>query len=238
MSAGKSRQLSKRRSCSPTPMASADPYGELGEMNTLRPFRRFFLFCVACIAVLSVSAAPPPDERDRQVVETLLLHLLADPKFDMTRVPPDGATIILHTRTPEKTGFLMSHQIRSEIDNRSLPDDAESDLRKRNTPVDAEPDTHDSVAASYTDLTFAAGILVSDLSEIRKGRRSMASFAGRYPEARGWLAAYLPGYSTDGARAVVRAGVGPWAHAAMLTAVLEKRGDKWAVVWYCVARFV
>ncbi len=104
--------------------------------------------------------------------------------------------------------------------------------------VMAKPDTYDAVAASYTKLTFAAGIVVTDLTETWKGRRSFASFADAHPKARGWLEAYLPGYSADGNRAVVRAGVGPWAHAAMLTAVLEKRGGKWVVVWYNVARFV
>jgi len=194
------------------------------------------MLCIASAFVLPVSAAPP-DERDRQVLEILLLHLLTDSKFDMTRVSTGGAIIVLHSRTPEKTGFLMSHQIRSEIDHRTLPSDAESDLRRRNTPADAKPDTYDSVTAFYTNLTFAAGIVVTNLTEIWKGRRSFASFEDAYPKARGWLEAYLPGYSKDGTRAVVRAGVGPWAHAAMLTAVLEKRGDKWTVLWYYVARF-
>jgi len=205
-------------------------------MNTFRQFRRLFLLCIACAAVLPVSAAPP-DERDRQVLETLLLHLLTDSKFDMTRASTNGATIVLHTRTPEKTGFLMSHQIRSEIDSRTLPGDAESDLRRRNMPADGKPDTYDSVTAFYANLTFAAGIVVANLTEVWKGRRSFASFQDVHPKARGWLEAYLPGYSKDGTRAVVRAGVGPWAHAAMLTAVLEKRGDRWVVVWYHVARF-
>ena len=187
----------------------------------------------------STSDAPPilPDERDRQVLESVLLHLLSDPAFDMTRVPIDGAVIVLNTRTPEKTGFLMSHQIRAEIGSRKLPTDAESDMRRRNTPADAKPDTYDSVAASYTNLTFAAGIVVTDLTDTWKERRSFASFEDAHPIARGWLEAYLPGYSADGNHAVIRAGVGPWAHAAMLTAVLQKRGDKWVVAWYYVARF-
>jgi len=205
-------------------------------MNALPQFRHLFLLCVACAFVSPVSAAPP-DQRDRQVLETLLLHLLSDSKFDMTRVSTKGATIVLHTRTPEGTGFLMSHQIRAEIGSRKLPSDAESDMRRRNTPADAKPDTYDSVAVSYTNLTFAAGIMLTNLTEIWKGRRSFTSFEDAYPKARGWLEAYLPGYSADGKRAVVRAGVGPWAHAAMLTAVLEKRGDKWVVVWYHIARF-
>jgi len=182
-------------------------------------------------------SAAPPDERDRQVLETLLLHLLSDAKFDMTRVSTNGATIVLHTRTPEKMGFLMSHQIRAEIGSRKLPSDAETDMRRRNTPADAKPDTYDAIAASYSNLTFAARIVVTDLTETWKGWRSSTLFEDAHPKARGWLEAYLPGYSTDGNRAVVRAGVGPWAHAAMLTAVLEKRGDKWVVAWYHVARF-
>ena len=205
-------------------------------MNAVQKFRHLFLLCMACFFVSAVWAASP-DERDRQILETLLLHLLSDAKFDMTRVPTNEATIVLCPRTPEKTGFLMSHQIRAEIDGRTLPSSAESDMRRRNTSTDGKPDTYDSVAAWYTNLTFKAGIVVTNLTETWKGRRSSSSFEDAHPKARGWLEAYLPGYSSDGTRAVVRAGVGPWAHGAMLTAVLEKRADKWTVVWYYVARF-
>jgi hypothetical protein len=208
-------------------------------MNALRQFSTVALLGIAlAIAPQSLGGtATVPDDRDRQVLESLLLHLLADTEFDMARVSTNGATIILHASTPEKTGFLMSHQIRSEIGSRRLPGDAESDMRRRNTPVDAKPDTYDSVKASYTNLTFAAGIVVTDLTEMRKQRRSFRSFEDAHPKARGWLEAYLPGFSKDGTHAVVRASVGPWAHAAMLTAVLEKRDGKWVVAWYHVARF-
>lgn len=205
-------------------------------MNALRQFRDIFLLCIACAFVLPAGAATP-DERDRQVLETLLLHLLSDSKFDMTRVSTNGVTIVLHIRTPEKKGFLMSHQIRTEIGSRKLAGDAESDMRRRNTPADAKPDAYDSVAASYTNLTFAAGIVVANVTETWKEHRFI-SFEEVHPKARGWLKAYLPGYSVDGNRAVIRAGVGPWEHGAMLTAVLERHSDKWVVAWYHVARFV
>lgn len=188
---------------------------------------------MACGFVLPVFAASP-DERDRQVLEALLLHLLADPKFDMTPVSTNGAAIVLHTRTPEKTGFLLPHQIAAELGSRTLPADAENNIRRRNVPNDGKP-TFDSVNASYTNLTFAAGIVVADWMEIPARGRS--SLENAHPNARGWLEAYLPGYSSDGTFAVVRAAVGPWAHAAMLTAVLEKRQNKWTVAWYYVARF-
>ena len=110
-------------------------------------------------------------------------------------------------------------------------------MRRRNTPADAKPDSYDSVAAFYTNLTFSANITVTNLTETWKERRSFTSLQKVHPKARGWLEAYLPGYSAEGSHAVVRAGVGPSAHGAMLTAVLEKRDDKWAVAWYYLAHF-
>jgi len=112
----------------------------LAGMNA-RQFSRIALLCTAYAVVVPISGAAPvlPDQRDRQVLETMLLHLLADTNFDMTRISTNGTSIVLHARTPEKTGFLMSHQIRSDIGSHTIPSDAESDLRRRNTPPDAKP---------------------------------------------------------------------------------------------------
>src|ERR1051326_5172191 len=116
-------------------------------MNALRRFITFTFLGIAFGFSPWAGGATQtvPDERDRQVLESLLLHLLADTEFDVTRVSTNGATIILLTSTPEKTGFLLSHQIRSEIGSRRLPSDAENDLRRRNTPLDAKSDTYDAV---------------------------------------------------------------------------------------------
>ncbi len=217
-----------------TPAARGRCCWSLGHMRTLRIFSAGVWFWVAC-ALLTPASGAPPDERDHQVLETLLLHLLNDPKLALTRVPTNGATIVLHARTPQKIGFLMSVQIHSDLGNRTLPDDTERDLRRRNTPADAKPNSYDAVAAFYTNHAFAGGIVVTNLSEVWQGRRWFRSFEDAHPRARGWLEAYLPGYSKDGTHAVVRAAVGPWAHGAMLTAVLKKRGDKWVVKWYDIA---
>lgn len=158
-------------------------------MKASRTFSAVVWFCVVFAFAPPVSGAPP-DERDRQVLETLLLHLMSDPKLDLTRVPTNGATIVLHVRTPEKTGFLMSGQIRSDLGNRTLPDDTEGDLRPRNTPADAKAGPFDTVTAFYTNLAFAAGIVVTNLSEIRQQGRSFRSFEDAHPRARGWLEAY------------------------------------------------
>jgi hypothetical protein len=118
------------------------------------------------------------------------------------------------------------------------PKDAEEDLRRRNSPADAKPDTYDGVTAYYTNLTFHSRIVVGDLDKITSAnRRSYRALEDAYPNARGFVRAYLPGYSSDGKQAFLRASVGPSAHGAMLTALLEKQDEKWVVKWFHVARF-
>ena len=73
------------------------------------------------------------------------------------------------------------------------------------------------------------------LTDVWKQYRAYSALGAAHPKARGWVHAYLPGYSKDGSRAIVRAGVGPSAHGATLTALLEKRGDKWVVKWHYIA---
>jgi hypothetical protein len=159
------------------------------------------------------------DEPDREVLEALMLHLLADSKFNMTGVSSNGTVIVLHARTQATTGFLTPQQMRSGIGEHDLPSDAEQDFRRRNVTT-----------GSYTNLTFAPGITVADLNIWGSWRLSRA-FEDANPKARGWMVAYLPGYSTDGTRAVVYAGVGPSPHGAVLTALLAKRDSKWVVKW-------
>jgi hypothetical protein len=71
------------------------------------------LFTYRSPSSFAAATAVVPDERDRRVLETLLLHLLGDSKFDMTGASTNGEVIVLHTRTPEKTGFLQADQMRS-----------------------------------------------------------------------------------------------------------------------------
>jgi hypothetical protein len=209
-------------------------------MNIFRQFSFIALTFIACSSRSSLAAtkAGAPDERDRQVLETLLLHLLADSKFDMTRVSPKGVVVVLHARTPEKTGFIQADQVHSDIGDHTLPGDAERNLRSRNTKPDAKPNTYEAVTASFTNLTFSAGIVVTDLTAIWSDRPSFQGFETAHPKARGWVEAYLPGYSKDGSFAIVRAGVGPSPHGAMVTALLEKRDKKWSVKWHNIAWYV
>jgi hypothetical protein len=162
------------------------------------------------------------------------LHLLASADFDMTRVPKDGATIMLHSRTPEKTGMIKPEQMQHDIgEGHTIPEEIRRDLLRRN----AQPGTYDSRAAPFGGLKLDQRIVVADLTGKLGGRSSSGAFEEAYPKARGWIEAYLPGYSKDGSRAVVRAWAGPSPHGAVVTAILEKSGDKWLVKWHYLAFF-
>ena len=167
-----------------------------------------------------------------------MLRLLDDPDFDMTTTSTNGAgaVIVLHTRTPEMTGFLVSAQIRSDIRSYTLSSDVEADLRRRNTPSGAKPGTYTAVTAFYTNLTFSARIVVADAID-ETGTPSYGAFEKAYPKARGFARAYLPGYSKDGTRAVVRVSVGPSPHGSMVTASLARVGEKWMVKWHRITRY-
>ena len=209
-------------------------------MNTCRQFTCAALLIILCAGPGQVSGAKSsiPDERDQQVLEALLLHLITSPDFNMTRVSTNEATIVLDGRTPEKTGFLIPEQMHSDMGRQIIPSDVERDLRMRNTVSDAKPDTYKAVTAYYTKLVFSARIQVGNLPNQVGAFRRPGSFEEDHPKARGWVRSYLPGYSKKGTTAVVRANAGPSPHGATVTALLEKRGEKWLVRWLHVARYV
>jgi hypothetical protein len=206
-------------------------------------FRRL-LFCIGLqvsLSLVPVSRAATyvvPDQRDTDVLNALLIHLCSDVAFDLTKVRTNDAQILLHYRTPEKTGFLMPDQIQSDLRTNSLPIDGEDNLRKRNGLNFENPGDYESVAALFGNVKFSPAILVTSIHHWRLVRELMKSdFNKFFPNARGWLESYLPGYSTNGELAVVRAMVGPWAHAASLTALMEKREKRWVVKWFKISRY-
>lgn len=204
-------------------------------------FALIFVLYMICAGFVSARAAQPTtraEQRDGRVLNALLSHLLSDPEFEMAQTARRGATIVLHARTPDKIGVLMPEQMRQDVGTHSLPGDAERDLLRRNSPAHAKPDTYDAVTASFSRIAFSSGIVVADLTPIWKDQRSFRAFEDAYPKARGYLRAYLPGYSQDGVRALVRAEVGPSPHGATLTALLEKSSGQWKVKWHYIAAYV
>jgi hypothetical protein len=203
-------------------------------MNLLQGLSRFLLL-VSIFQPLHASFADEgkiiPDARDKQVLESFLQHLLGDKDFNLTGVAIQNSTIVLHRRTPTNSAYVQTSQTKSDVGERTLPADALLDLLSRNSKPGAKPEDHEATAASFDHLTFGPGITVADLTAMYKEASSRA-FMRAHPTARGFVNAYLPGYSQTGTYAIVRAGIDPWPHGAMVTALLEKTGDKWIVKWH------
>src|ERR1044071_7675700 len=104
-------------------------------MNTLRQFSRFLVLYAGCGFVWPLFAAPPtpPDERDRQVIETVLLHLLSDSQFNLTRGSDTGTNIVLNIQTPNKTGMIRPGQMSRDIGKgNTIPTEIQEALLSRN----------------------------------------------------------------------------------------------------------
>ena len=171
-------------------------------------------------------------ERDKLVLEVLLAAVAADTEFP----PPssDAKTqIVLHRRTPKKVEpIINAFQVNYETGGRVLPKDAWDDLERRNV-VRLDPNAR---LISYENLAFPEGIQVANAFPSAEGIFIGKTFEEVYPQARGWVEAYVPGFSKDGKTAVVRARVGPSEKRAMLTAILRLQGGNWVVAWkrYCI----
>jgi len=170
---------------------------------------------------------------DYQVLEMVLLDLIDFKEF--TPLVDDGkkTDIVLSEKTAGSTGtmgssgFLSDDQLRGESHDKKpylIPADIRADLRRRNPK---EPVSLRGFKPSRTK------ILLRDLS----GLKRFGEFERKHPDARGYVEAWLPGYSKDGQTAVLRAWFGPTSHGATATYMLANKKGRWAIVWRKVAYY-
>lgn len=175
---------------------------------------------------------PPPAGKhatvsDRDVLEALLLSVASDQEFPAPAAP-EKPIIVLHRRNPESVEPLINASMVSfETGRKDLPKDAWDDLVRRNV-IRLNPSSRQ---ISYEGLQFDPKIQVGNAFPEPKPPFAGKTFEEVFPNARGWVSAWVPGYSKDGRTAVVRAQIGPAGHMATMTAILKNEGGKWAVVW-------
>jgi hypothetical protein len=77
-------------------------------MQSLRSLVRFLVLGLWVAVAIGAVIAPEkvPTDRDRQVLDALLLRLAVDPKFDVTRVSTHPPTIVLHREAGLKRAYL------------------------------------------------------------------------------------------------------------------------------------
>jgi hypothetical protein len=162
---------------------------------------------------------------DRQILEVVLLDLIDFDEFNPWPGPGKKTSIVLYQETAGLSGFLSDDQLDADSDGTNqVPGFLRADLRRRNS---GEPVSLRRLKPS------SPRILVGDLS----GLSWFGDFETRYPQARGYVEPWLPGYSKDGETAVLRACVGPTPHGATTTYLLTKKRGRWTVVWRTVAYY-
>jgi hypothetical protein len=179
-----------------------------------------------------VTVGKTATEADRQVLEALLLSLATDTEFPVP-AKPERPNMVLHRRTPKMISAVVNTaQVMYETDRRVLPKDAWDDLVRRNE-VRLDPRTRE---VHYEGLGFDSRITVGNAFPGPEAPFIGKSFEEVFPEARGWVEAWVPGFSKDRRTAVIRARVGPTEKPAMLTAIMKQDRGKWVVLWrrYCL----
>lgn len=167
------------------------------------------------------SESRSPGDQDWAVLEVVLTDLRTFGNFGRTR--NKNGQIVLHFATDDRPfKNSIDRQTEGEARNRghTIPADAYKHLVRRNDRA--------WFFRAFTPLSDA--IIVADIDPISNNRNWQA-FETAYPDAKGWVEARLPGYSRDGRLAVVRGFVGPTAHGATVTYLLEKDGETWTVRW-------
>ena len=164
---------------------------------------------------------------DRQVLQALLLTVRTDPGFPAP-AKNEKSAIVLHQRTPKLIDPIVNAaQLSYETGGRVLPKDAWDDLVRRNL-IRLSPDSR---IISYEGLNFDSSIQVGNAFPGPEPPFLGKTFEDVFPQARGWVEAWVPGYSKDGKTAIVRARVGPTEKWATLTAIMKLQQGKWTVAW-------
>jgi ankyrin repeat protein len=164
---------------------------------------------------------------DRQVVETALLDLLAYKDRDLILDNEAGSDIILLDKTARGPGLLMDDQINSELDDKRA-NDVTLKIRESLTQRNGVP-------VSLAAFKPASKHILLRGEELA---RSSFDFRKKAPKARAWVQVYLPGYSMQHDRAVLRFQLGPSPHGAAGTCFLAKQDGAWRVKWRSFAFFV
>jgi hypothetical protein len=138
-------------------------------------------------------------------------------------------TIMLHDATRQPTSTLSERRIWSGSRREPIPRDIHDDLMRRNQR-----------AVSLADFTpTSANVRVEDLSGLVLARKytSLKAFHETYPEAKGFVHPWLPGYAEDGRAAIVRFRFGRsrLGNRNIARYLLERHDGPWQIMWRLVS---
>jgi hypothetical protein len=176
--------------------------------------------------VVIVEVAPPPESSnpDHDIFDVVLSDLIDNEKFDSAvdssdfALPKKPQIVLADTTYGQVIGSGLLH-LDPDNTRREIPPDIQDDLMRRNPKLRRYtlPHYHPS----------NPNILVRDLSKVDLD----LGFAAQFPNARGYVEPFLPGYSRDGQTAYFRFFFGPPRRSAMGFYLLKKVKGRWEIAW-------
>lgn len=122
---------------------------------------------------------------------------------------------------------MLKDQMISDAEEHELDPELVSSIRKRNSKPGSE---HDGIVTLFEALKFDHPVVLADYTA-RPDESEWETMKRLHQDAVAWASPWLPGYSSDGNRALARCWWGPWPHGASATAELERVGKDWKVSW-------
>lgn len=159
---------------------------------------------------------------DQSVLDAVLVDLLTEKSSDAFLpglvARPD---LVLINKTPSGRGLTLSDdQLNAELDTKQA-NDVTLAMREHLAQQNGEAFSLTNYKPTSTHIVLAG----------EEALRARFGFSDKHPRARGWIQVYLPGYSMDQDRAILRFYLGPSAHGAAGTYFLIKQADAWRVEW-------
>lgn len=194
------------------------------------PFRQMIVQAVEWAAGRDVRT-----EAAARLDDEILQLVLED--FASRKVPfieegkADGSVIVVNVQTSGRSGFSSESQVSADLmhENWKVPAQLLQDLNRRNDhPV------------SLRESRLGARVVFEDLSQPENESYLVisAGIRKKHPKATALVYIWLPGYSTDQTKSVVRFSFGPTPHGATATYLLVKADGKWMIKNYKFAYYV
>ena len=174
-------------------------------------------------------ADPTGSSTDFDLIEIVLVDLMGFNEFRPATADLAGkqSKVVLDEKACGLSGDISDGILNYESNPEVVPHEIAADPRRRN-PKER--------------ILFSGfkpknpNILVGDLSGINW--YLSFDFEKKFPDAKGYVSAWLPGYSKDGNTAVVKVVFGPTAHGATATYLLINQDGRWKVKWRTTAYFI
>jgi hypothetical protein len=204
------------------------------------------------VAFMLGAAASSPDlersrrDRDRAVLEAVATYLLQT--ADGFGEPPSSPnpTVVLDAKPPRESPPFLCFDNCGSDGHRFSPSEGQA-LSFRNREHGDSSGVWRTVCSPCSHTL----VLVSDLEKVLSKtaddpslgkNRLMATwwettFRRVFPHAKGWLQAFLPGYSVEGSEASFLGRAGPSPHGSIVRAHLHLANKAWVLDWCDITNF-